>query len=81
MNTNSSKHIWYTNGVTVLHTIEQMQKKGVSHSTQTHNQVAHSQCSRRKKLRITQDDMQNRKENAVARLRKKLEKRKQKNEQ
>ena len=68
----TQNNIKYSKGVDVMLSKQEMEKRGVSSSTQIHNAIANSQCSKRNKLRICSDDMQNRMETTRERLRKKL---------
>jgi len=74
----SEKNIRYSKGVDVMLSQKEMERRGVSNSTQIHNAIANKNCSRRKKLRICSDDMQNRMETTRERLRKKLAAKKKK---
>lgn len=74
---NHGNNIKLSKGVERILDKEQMQQYGVSSSTQIHNQVANSMCSKRKKIRITTCNMQDRKARIRDRLRQKLQKKKQ----
>ena len=63
-------------GVKIYDTEAQRVENNVPTSTISHNQVAAMQCSRRKKIRVQNDDMLDRANTVRDRLRKKLEKKK-----
>ena len=65
-------------GVKIYETEKARVEQQVPNSTVAHNIVAAMQCSRRKKIIVQNDHMLNKKNKVRERLRKKLEKRKQK---
>ena len=62
----------------VYSSLTQLVRDNVATSTSIHNQIAHSQVSRRHRLRITDNDQQNRRSKMKKKLLEKLKKRKQK---
>ena len=65
-------------GVKIYETEKEREEQQVPNSTVAHNTVAAMQCSRRKKIIVQNDHMLDKKNKVRERLRKKLEKRKQK---
>ena len=76
--TTSSKCYKTPAGVKIYETEKQMVEQQVPTSTVQHNQIVAKLCSRRKKCTVQNDHMLDKKNKVRERLRKKLEKRKQK---
>ena len=76
--TMDSKNFKTPAGVKIYKTEQERIEQQVPNSTVAHNTVAAMQCSRRKKIRVQNDHMLDKKNKVRERLLKKLEKRKQK---
>ena len=77
-NTPFSKHMTVGDGVQLYKDVKEMQRDQVSQDTIVHNNIAASQVSKRKKIRVCSDDMLARKLKVRERLLEKLAKRKAK---
>ena len=77
-NTSFSKHMTVNHGVQLYKDNKEMERDHVNHETIVHNNIASSQVSRRKKIRVCGDDMLARKNKVRERLLKKLAERKAK---